>query len=122
MDTIRSDAFTSTSSRRGFVRKLGVFAAAGLGVALLPSKASAINSYCCPSNQLSCQSGYNCTGSTPFAYWCSDGCVNRSCCICLGYITHDCWEQACTCSGALPNGASPAHVSSVAHAQIKSEQ
>jgi hypothetical protein len=81
-DHASDDAVSSTSSRKGFIRKLGTFAAVGVGVALVPNMASArlrplTPDYCCPNS--SCDSGcggsggFYCTGPYGNCCYCSSG-------------------------------------------------
>jgi len=75
------------SSRTGFLRRLGTFAAVGLGVALMPATARAQSGRCCKAN---CQS---CSG-TDVAYQC-DGC-GQNCCKCLPDLGQ-CFNTTCPC-------------------------
>jgi hypothetical protein len=68
------DIEEARTSRRRFLRKLGMLTAIGLGAGMFPGRALAEPSFCCPNAQ-AC--GY---GNGGVRYWCSGGgCGN--CCI-----------------------------------------
>jgi hypothetical protein len=83
------------SSRRGFLRKLGLMTAVGLGVALVPAReARAESSFCC--KDTSC-------GSCPpgsYQYFCHDNCTGTTCCSgCVSTWGDPCqYQLPCTCS------------------------
>ncbi len=74
------------STRGGFLRRLGTFAAVGLGVAALPATARAQSGQCC-------KSGDTCEGSK-FTYNC-EGC-GFSCSYCLP-DRGNCFSSPCPC-------------------------
>lgn len=76
------------STRTGFLRRLGTFAAVGLGVALMPATARAQSGQCC--KDPSCP---GCSG-TDVAYQC-DGC-GQNCCKCLPEHGQ-CFNTTCPC-------------------------
>lgn len=70
----------ATTSRRGFLRKLGSTVAIGIGAAAVPSLASAspdyADYYCCPTTDHACME----CGSGMTNYWCSNAeCKNGFC-------------------------------------------
>ena len=76
------------SSRNSFLRRLGTFAAVGLGVALMPASAKAQSGRGCKDS--SCPS---CPpGSVPYT---CDGCGNN-CCKCLPDLG-TCFNSTCPC-------------------------
>ena len=77
-------------SRRSFLRTLGVFLGAGIGVALVPGNALAQSGRCCVSRNPPCTSCP--AGELP--YDCS-GC-GSSCCKCLPDIG-ECRDAPCPC-------------------------
>jgi hypothetical protein len=81
-----------TTSRGGFLRRLGILAAAGLGVAAFPEPAFAEGS-CCPTDP-DCDPGKTCPpGWTP--HICT-GCGAKPCCMCVEDAGH-CQNIACPC-------------------------
>ena len=77
----------SKQSRRSFLRTLGVFLGAGIGVTLMPGNAFAQSGRCCKSTCRSCP-----LGEVPYS--CS-GCGN-DCCKCLPDFG-TCFNSACPC-------------------------
>lgn len=84
------DVFATSTNRKAFLRKLGTFAAVGVGMALAPGIAKArplTPDYCCPN--ASCNSscggsgGFYCTGPYGNCCYCSSGTT----CI---YVTNPC--------------------------------
>ncbi len=76
------------TDRGGFLRRLGVLAAAGLGIAAFPEPAFAVDT-CCPSSCMSCPAGQK-------AYFCQ-GC-GLNCCLCLTDPNHNnCRGVPCPC-------------------------
>ena len=86
---------TGTQTTRGrFLRRLATFAAAGLGVALVPARALAQSGQCCYNTS---QCG-GCGGSTPYPYRCT-GCGSGPCCICSSRNPSggNCFTTPCPC-------------------------
>lgn len=85
------DANEGRSSRRGFLRRLGTFAAVGLGIALMPATARAQSGRCCKNaSACPCPPG-------KFSYQCS-GCGLGPCCKCLDTDRGECFDTACPCT------------------------
>ena len=78
MDVPLDAAVDEPTSRRKFLRKLGAFAAVGLGVSIFPAMARSQPAYCC--YKPSCGSCGD--PHYPYAWYCSGGCSGQ-CCICL---------------------------------------
>jgi hypothetical protein len=76
------------STRTSLLRRLGTFAAVGLGVALMPATARAQSGRCC--KDTSCP---GCSGGD-VAYQC-DGC-GQNCCKCLPDLGQ-CFNSTCPC-------------------------
>lgn len=77
------------STRTSFMRRLGTFAAVGLGVALLPATARAQSGRCCRDTACpSCSEGL-------VAYRC-DGC-GENCCKCVTDLGQ-CFNSTCPCT------------------------
>jgi hypothetical protein len=85
------DIEEAPTSRRKFLRKLGVLTAIGLGAAVFPGRALAELSWCCPNAQ-TC--GYDSQGRVRF--WCSGGgCGN----CCIGNFGTQCgYAPQCPCA------------------------
>ncbi len=75
------------STRSGFLRRLGTFAAVGLGVALMPATARAQSGRCCKDTTCTC-------GGTDVGYRCN-GC-GQDCCKCLPELGQ-CFNSTCPC-------------------------
>jgi hypothetical protein len=83
------------SSRKSFLRRLGTFAAVGLGVALMPATARAQSGQCCRDTSFCPDSA--CTDSNfPFNWKCS-GCGSGPCCHCLSRAPGNCFPSSCPC-------------------------
>lgn len=78
------------STRTSFLRRLGTFAAVGLGVALMPATARAQSGRCC--KDAACGP---CSGGL-VAHQC-DGC-GQNCCKCLPDHSGACINATCPCS------------------------
>lgn len=83
------------SSRSSFLRRLGTFAAVGLGVALMPAAARAQSGQCCRNTSICPDSG--CTDPNfPYNWTCS-GCGAGPCCHCLNRSPGSCFSSPCPC-------------------------
>jgi hypothetical protein len=91
---MNDELIEESTTRAGFVRRLGKAVAIGLGVALVPATNAGARSLitCCRS--ASCDAG--CPPDTPFGYLCPTTC--QSCCACFNNPHLNCPSfTACPC-------------------------
>jgi hypothetical protein len=83
------------ASRRAFLKRVGGFALAGLGVSLIPAKSAfAGGATCCKSN---CRSDCSTQCQGCIAYTCTDSCAHTTCCVCSPPIANNCITTGCVC-------------------------
>jgi len=87
------------ASRRAFLKRMGGFALAGLGVSLIPAQSAfAGGATCCKSScRTDCAGMPNCGPPPCIAYTCTDSCAHTTCCVCSGTISGNCITTGCVC-------------------------
>jgi len=95
MDETGEAEVSKQSSRRRFLRQLGVTLGVGLGVVMPAAKASAktLASQCCYRPDLcSCPNP-----DFPYPYRCTDTCCGQGCCFCVDTYLGNCVTAGCPC-------------------------
>lgn len=91
----QSTRLDARSDRKGFLRKLGTFAAVGVGVAMMPAAARAQSGQCCR-NTSACPDS-DCTDPSYPHNWQCSGCGAGPCCQCTSQTPGPCFGSPCPC-------------------------